>query len=53
MHRTVVELLGCLIAVAEILAVAGLVAETPHYDRRMVAVAEHHAVDAVNEGGNP
>ena len=53
MHGTVVELLCRVVAGAEVLAVAGFVAEAPHHDRGVVAVAQHHAVDAVHEGRNP
>ncbi|EJX07062.1 hypothetical protein EVA_04828 [gut metagenome] len=53
MDRTAVEAFGCRIAVTEILTVAGFITQTPHNHRRMVAVAEHEAVDTVNKSRNP
>ena len=48
-----VEAFGRVVAGAEVLAVACLVAEAPHYYRGMVAVAQDHAVDTVHEGRHP
>ena len=48
-----VERLGLVVAGAEVLAVASLVAKAPHDDGGAVAVAHHHTFDAVLEGGYP
>ncbi len=48
-----VERRGGVIAPLEVLAVAGLVAEAPHYYRGVVAISKHHAVDAVDKRRNP
>ena len=48
-----VEAVGQVVAVLEVAAAAGFVTQTPEDDGGMVAVAAHHAVDAVLEGGNP
>ena len=37
----------------EVLAAVALVAETPAYDARVVAVAKHHALYAVYDGCTP
>ena len=52
-HGSVVKAFGSLVAVFEVLAGACLVAQAPHHYAGVVAVAQHHAVDAVDEGWNP
>ena len=49
MHRTRVQSLGRVVAVAEILAVAGFVAKRPRKSRRVVAVSQHHPLDTVGK----
>ena len=53
MHRARVELVGLFVAIFEVAATTTFVSEAPEDDRRMVAVAEHHALNAVNESRNP
>ena len=53
MYRAAVKTFCLVIAWAEVAAVAGLITQTPHNNACVVAVAQHHAVDAVNECRNP
>ena len=50
---TAVQTTGRIVAGLEIAAASGFVTQAPEDDRRMVAVAQHHSVDAVHKGGNP
>ena len=50
---TAVQTTGCIVAGLEIAAASGFVTQAPEDDRRMVAVAQHHAVNAIHKGGNP
>ena len=52
-YRAVVQPFGCVVAGLEVAAPARFVAQAPEDDARMVAVAQHHAVDAVYESWNP
>ena len=50
---TTVQTTGRIVAGLEIAAASGFVTQAPEDDRRMVAVAQHHAVNAIHKGRNP
>ena len=52
-YGAVVERFGHVVAIAEVLAVASLVAQAPYQHAGTIAVALYHALDAVGESRNP
>ena len=52
-YGAVVERFGHVVAIAEVLAVASLVAQAPHQHAGTIAVTLYHALDAVGESRNP
>ena len=52
-YGTGIKALGCIVAGLEVVTASTFIAQTPEDHTRMVAVTQHHAVDAVHKGRNP
>ena len=49
----VVEFNGVVVAISKVFTISSFISQAPHNDRRVVEVAFHQSVNAINEGGYP
>ena len=52
-HGAIVKTLGCIVACLEVASTSCFISQTPEYNAWMIAVAQYHTVNAIDEGGNP